>query len=186
MNFQTYQDLFESILHNPQPKAPYDNPDYLNYTKLNYSRLKRWLKHGVLSDELVRIVTSINRSLNWIVITEPWCGDASHIIPFIHKMAALNPKITVDYELRDSEPYRINNYLTKGGKSIPKLIIRDADGNDLATWGPRPAGSQKVYDRLKEEKADFETVKIALQHWYNENEGKDIQKEIGLLLRQLR
>ena len=52
MDFQTYQDLFENILNDPNPKAPYDNPDYFNYMKLNHSRSKRWLKHGVLSDEM--------------------------------------------------------------------------------------------------------------------------------------
>ena len=185
MNFQTYQDLFEHILDDHNPKAPYDNADYFNYMKLNYSRSKRWLKHGKLTESLKAVVEGIAQPQQWIVITEPWCGDASHIVPFLHMMSALNPLITVTYELRDAEPFRINDYLTKGGKAIPKLIIRDAEGNDLATWGPRPADCQKVYDRLKAENADFEKMKIALQHWYNENEGKDLQEEIAVLLRSL-
>lgn len=183
MDFQTYQGLFEHILDDHNPKAPYDNADYFNYTKLNFSRSKRWLKHGILTDEMTGILKNITKPLQWIVITEPWCGDASHIVPFLHMMSEVNPLISVNYELRDSEPFRINDYLTNGGKSIPKLIVRDQEGKDLFSWGPRPADCQKVYDRLKDEKADFETMKIALQHWYNENEGKDIQQELGLLLK---
>ena len=98
-------------------------------------------------------------------------------------IAALNPLISVDIELRDSEPHRINDYLTNGGKSIPKLIIQDELGKDLATWGPRPAACQVFYDTLKEKDADFETIKIELQKWYNHDEGKEIMKEIGALLK---
>jgi len=180
MNFDSYIAHFEDVLAHPIP--PYDNPDYYNYAKLNWSRMNRWLKHGKLDEELKTIISSIEKPMKWLIITEPWCGDAAHVTPFLQMAAALNPKITVEYELRDQEPFQINQYLTNGGKSIPKLIVRDEEGNDLATWGPRPAACQIVYAQLTEEKADFETVKTALQKWYNENAGVEIQKElIGLM-----
>ncbi len=183
MNFQSYLQYFESILDNPNPSAPYDNPDYFNYTKLNWSRMSRWLKHGVLSPEIKKVISDIQAPQEWIIITEPWCGDAAHIVPFLHMITQLNPLIKVDYELRDSEPFRINTYLTNGGKSIPKLIVRDETGKDLATWGPRPAACQAVYDKLKEEKADFETLKIELQKWYNKDEGRGTLTELSALLK---
>lgn len=183
MNFQSYLSYFETIIHAPNPAAPYDNPDYFNYAKLNWSRTNRWLKTGILSDEIKSIVMSFKQPQQWIVITEPWCGDASHVVPFIHMMAELNSNITVQYELRDAEPFRINSYLTNGGKSIPKLIIRNNAGEDQAVWGPRPQSCQAVYDILKSNNADFEQIKIELQKWYNQNEGIDIQQEIGDLLK---
>lgn len=82
-----------------------------------------------------------------------------------------NPLITLTYELRDSEPFRINDYLTNNTQSIPKLIVRDAQGDDIATWGPRPAACQVLYKTLTDEKADFENVKTELQHWYNADKG---------------
>ena len=185
MNFEAYHRLFDTILNNPAPAAPYDNPDYFNYTKLNASRSRRWLKNGVLSEELKTVLKAIDRPMKWIVITEPWCGDASHIVPFIHLMSQENPLIEAEYELRDQEPFRINDYLTNGSKSIPKLVIRDAEGNDLAVWGPRPEGCQELYDRLKKENADFETLKIELQQWYNNNEGKEIQEELMVILKAI-
>jgi microcystin degradation protein MlrC len=45
MNYLAYKTLFEEILSAETPAAPYDKPDYLNYTKLNQSRMKRWDKH---------------------------------------------------------------------------------------------------------------------------------------------
>lgn len=185
MDFQAYSALFDAILSQANPVAPYDNPDYFNYVKLNASRMRRWFKTATLSDELVKAVESIGEPQQWIVITEPWCGDAAHNIPFIQLAAEKNPLITVDYELRDREPFRINDYLTNGGKAIPKLIIQDAEGNDLATWGPRPEQCQQLFQRLKASNADFDTLKTTLQQWYNENNGKDIQAELTTLLTAL-
>lgn len=182
MNFADYLSLFERLLHEKIHQAPYDNPVYLDYAKLNWSRMNRWLKKGELDDDLMRAVRTISTRQQWVVITEPWCGDAAHSIPFIHLAAAVNPLITVDYELRDSPPFRINEYLTNGSKSIPKLIIRDSQGNDLATWGPRPAGCQQLFDQLKTDGADFETQKVVLQQWYNADKGQSVQAELAQLL----
>lgn len=182
MTFQTYLEQFEHILNSPNRQAPYDNEDYFNYTKLNWSRMNRWLKKGEILPQVKEKIQSITEKQEWIVITEPWCGDASHVVPFIHMLAELNPLIHVDYELRDSEPHRIQHYLTNGGKSIPKLIIRNEKREDLATWGPRPAECQLLYQELMERKAPFEEVKIGLQNWYNEHQGVEIQEEIAVLL----
>lgn len=183
MNFSTYTQYFQDILNAETPGEPYNNPDYFNYTKLNWSRMNRWLKRGELLPEAKEVVNEITNKQNWIVITEPWCGDAAHIVPFMHMISELNPLISIDYELRDSEPFRINDYLTNGGKSIPKLIIRDEEGNDLATWGPRPSETQLLYNELMGKKAGFEEVKTELQKWYNENHGVAIQQELLHLLK---
>lgn len=185
MNFSTYTAYFQNILTTENPAAPYDNPDYINYTKLNWSRMNRWLKHGTILPEVKSLIESISAPQNWIVITEPWCGDAAHSVPFLHMLSELNPLINVSYELRDSEPFHINNYLTNGSKSIPKLIIRDEDGNDLITWGPRPAELQEVHHQLKAENTSFEASKTILQKWYNDDNGVSVQQEIAALLKSL-
>jgi hypothetical protein len=182
MDFIAYTAEFDRILNNATPPAPYDNPNYLHYTKLNASRMRRWLKKGVLSEELRTAIAGVQIAQKWIVITEPWCGDASHIIPFIQMAAEQNPMISIDYELRDTEPFCINDYLTRGGKAIPKLIIRDEAGNDLATWGPRPAEAQTLFYKLKESGLDYESQKTELQNWYNNDDGKAIMAELAVLL----
>jgi hypothetical protein len=178
MDFQQYQDYFQDILANPNAPAPYNNIDYLDYTKLNWARQQRWLKIGVVNPILAEAVAAISSPQQWIVITEPWCGDASHTVPFIHKLSMLNEMIEVTYQLRDTEPFLIEQYLTNGGKSIPKLIIRDEAGNDLVNWGPRPVACQAIYSQLVAEKADFGTVKIELQKWYNQDKGASFQREL--------
>jgi len=182
MDFPQYLLVFENILRAQAPSAPYDNAAYLDYTKLNWSRMNRWLKKGVLSEATIERIGRITARQQWLVITEPWCGDAAHSVPFIQLIAQQNPLISVEYELRDSLPFRINQYLTNGSKSIPKLIMRDGEGRDLAVWGPRPAACQLLYDRLKAEGADFETQKVELQNWYNADKGQSVQQELCELI----
>lgn len=184
MNFQEYSALFKTIVDKDitHSEPPYNNPAYLDYTKLNWSRTNRWMKTGKLSEELSDVVKKINEPQQWIVITEPWCGDAAHNVPFIEMAARENSLISVSYELRDSEPFRIEQYLTNGTKSIPKLVVRDAGGKDLGTWGPRPHDCQVLYSRLLNEKASFDEMKSALQTWYNANKGADVQKELADML----
>src|SRR5690606_20834746 len=95
--------------------------------------------------------------------------------------------ITVDYELRDSAPYRINEYLTAGSKSIPKLIIKsiDSKGEDLATWGPRPVACQELLNQLNTKGADFEQKNMGLQNWYNNDKGKTLQDELTIILSRI-
>ncbi|MES2063844.1 MAG: thioredoxin family protein [Bacteroidota bacterium] len=182
MHFIAYQQIFQQILNDVHPPAPYHDPDYLNYAKLNWSRQQRWLKSGILNEELAAIIGSIKQEQYWTIITEPWCGDAAHIIPFLHRLAELNPLIKVDYQLRDSEPFLIEQYLTNGTKSIPKLIITDDSHNELAVWGPRPAKCQDLYIRLLNDHVDMEQKKIALQQWYNADKGISLQKELIAML----
>ncbi len=185
MDFHSYLIYFQNILADPAHLPPYNNPDYLNYTRLNWSRVNRWLKTGTLSDDIKTAAGKITQPQHWIIITEPWCGDAAHIVPFLHKITQLNPLITAEYELRDSVPFRINQYLTNGGKAIPKLVIKDRSGTNLATWGPRPADCQLIYSSLTARKADFETIKHELQKWYNNDRGRETQREIAELLNAL-
>jgi len=182
MNFIAYQQLFQDILDNPNPPAPYDNPDYINYTKLNWSRQERWLKTGVLNDILVAIIQAISKKQLWTIITEPWCGDAAHTLPFLHMLAELNPLIEVDYQLRDSEPFLINKYLTRGAKAMPKLIISNSENKELAVWGARPAACQLLFEQLVKDHVPMDQKKIVLQQWYNADKGVSLQNELIAIL----
>ncbi|GAA6765769.1 thioredoxin family protein [Flavobacterium sp. CGRL1] len=187
MNFNQYKNCFKDIVDKDpaEHNLPYNNPDYLDYTKLNWSRMNRWFKTGKLSDALVKTIHSVKSPQNWIIITEPWCGDASHNIPFIEMIAGENPLISVSYQLRDSEPHLIEKYLTNGTKSIPKLIIRDEENIDLGTWGPRPFDCQNLYSDLLKENAGFEKIKLEIQNWYNADKGASIQQELDYLIKQI-
>ena len=182
MNRQEYEKYMDSISSGEYNQAPYDDAFYLEYTQLNTARYYRWIKTGQLNQELVDLLKG-TKFTQWTVITEPWCGDAAHSVPFISLMSEVNPSVTVNYELRDSEPHRIENYLTNGtSKSIPIFIF--SDGENERVWGPRPESLTQLFDDMKKEKElTFDEMKVALQKWYNANKGVDLQKEILELLK---
>jgi hypothetical protein len=184
MNFQDYASYHQELVEKPLElqQAPYNDSAYFDYAKMNWQRTNRWLKKALLTDQAKTFLQALTQKQKWILITEPWCGDAGQIVPFIQLMAAVNPHIQLEIELRDEPPFRIDQYLTKGGKAIPKLIIRDEKGTDKAVWGPRPQACQDLFLSLKEQQIPFEDIKIQIQQWYNQDQGVSIQQEIITLL----
>ncbi len=182
MDFQSYLQYFREITEGISTLKPYDEPHYKDYTKLNFSRMNRWLKTGVVNESLVNLIKNIKAPQTWITITEPWCGDAAHSVPFIHLISELSPLINAEYELRDSPPFRIEKYLSNGSKSIPVLIVKNQHGDDIFTWGSRPAEAELLRNDLISRKTDPEEIRTALQQWYNKDKGHSLQKELLELL----
>ncbi|HLT87430.1 MAG TPA: thioredoxin family protein [Sphingobacterium sp.] len=178
MTFQEYLDYFEQILASPEDYDPYGDEEYLNYTKLNWSRMNRWLKRFEPNDATKSLIASITEPQHWIVITEPWCGDAAHSVAQLYQIVKNNPNIDFEIQLRDKEPFLIEDYLTNGSKSIPKLVIRNDVGHDKVIWGPRPQPLQDLYMQMKEDGNSFEEIKEVLQKWYNEDKGEELQREL--------
>lgn len=177
MDWQAYTELFDSILEGKITEAPYDKEAYLEYVKLNKSRMNRWFKKNPISAETIAVLKNIEAPQHWILIAEPWCGDAAHSAPILQMMAAVSPKVSLEIVLRDSSEW-IDSYLTNGSKSIPKLVVRDAAGADLFVWGPRPAACQKLVMEMKETDLSPQERNVRLQNWYNENGAEDIQREL--------
>ncbi|HRN47338.1 MAG TPA: thioredoxin family protein [Niabella sp.] len=182
MTWQDYLKYFEEILNAENPSEPYNDDEYYQYTKLNWSRSNRWLKHSPLTEESKAVVKAIKDKQIWELITEPWCGDAAHIVPIVYLLSAENPNIQLNLQLRDNGS-EIDKYLTNGSKSIPILIVRDAVGKDLFHWGPRPASAKKIYEDLKKVNGSYEEIKVAHQNFYNQDKAREIQEEITTLLK---
>lgn len=180
MNWENYTTIFDKVLDGSFRETPYDKEEFVNYVSLNQSRQNRWLKRGVLNEELVDFLRSLEQKQQWIAITEPWCGDASHTVPFMKMLADVSDKIDFSVNLRDGEDSLIDQYLTNGvSKSIPILVVRDKNGNDIFSWGPRPKECQEIFLTNKaDETKTSEQKKIELQAWYNKDKGKAIQEEI--------
>ena len=180
MNAAEYQSYFSQIVNGKieELDAPYNQQDYFDYTKLNWARFSRYFKTKPFTATFLNTISEIKESQNWLLITEPWCGDAAHNAAFIIMAAEINPLIQLTIELRDHEPFSIEKYLTNGTKSIPKLVIRDRVGNDLAIWGPRPEACHTLYQKLKEEQVSSEEMMFQIHSWYATDKGESLQDEL--------
>lgn len=159
----------------------------INYTKLNDKRMKRWDKTIKVTEETQKQITNFNEKITWLVITESWCGDAAHIMPVINKVASLNDNIAFKVVLRDENPELINAFLTNGGQAIPKLIMIDnASGNVVDTFGPRPSEATNNVNQFKAKNGALTPeFKEDLQQWYNKNKGQNIIEDLTEMLSKL-
>lgn len=160
--------------------------ELFQYIKLNNHRSTRIFDHQPLDPRLVKAVQELSFSQRWLLITEPWCGDAAHSVPLIARMAELNPLVELEILLRDRNLEIMDQYLTDGGRSIPMLIIRDASGKDLGIWGPRPQAAQSLVKELKKQpEISKQEAMEQVQVWYARNKYLDIQEELLNLVEKL-
>lgn len=151
--------------------------NYLEFLRLNEVRFNRILKQFLPSGDFLASAYQVSIPTHWIIITEPWCGDAAQNLPILLKLIEAVPNATYTLELRDHGTL-IEQYLTNGGKGIPKLIVRNERHEDLFTWGPRPEEAQALYLAKKEEGQGMGVLHEALHQWYAQDKGTHVTTEI--------
>ena len=183
ITYQEYRDLVTALLKEGKSTGPNQSEDLLHYSKLNNSRMKRLDKTFTLSDKTISCINCLTSNYTFLVISEGWCGDGAQVLPIINKVAEGSSTINLKIVLRDENEALMNLFLTNGSKSIPKLIVLDAENNVVDSWGPRPSVATKMVAEQKEKfgvlDADF---KERLQVWYNTDKGKNIESDLLQLL----
>ena len=183
ISYDAYREMIDKLLSQQKTTGTNHSEDMIHYTKMNVTRMKRLDKTTVISESLQKAVASVSTKMIWLVITEAWCGDAAQIVPVLNKIAELNPNIEIRFILRDEHLELMDQYLTNGGRSIPKVIAIDESTNkEIFNWGPRPAGTQELFLKLKAEHENYMDVAEGLHRWYAKDKTLEIQKEFTALL----
>jgi len=154
----------------------------------NLARMNRLDRKSRLTDETLVQLAKIDTPVIWLVITEGWCGDAAQIVPVLQHMATENKNIQLRFILRDKNLEIIDAFLTNGARSIPKILILDAESLAVQyVWGPRPAVMQEMVlsNKAKSlETEDLEAQKLIMQEsanqlhlWYAKDKTKTTQTE---------
>ncbi|MCR9183175.1 MAG: thioredoxin family protein [Flavobacteriaceae bacterium] len=153
-----------------------DQSDVLiDFTALNYKRMKRLDKSIVLNETHKRKIKKLDKKITWLVITEAWCGDAAQVIPVLNKIAEATDNIDLKLVYRDENEALMDAFLTNGARSIPKLIALNEKNEVLYTWGPRPSEATKMVVDFKSVNGNLTPeFKIDLQKWYNNDKGTGI------------
>jgi hypothetical protein len=185
IDYPSYRNFIKSLLAEKKTTGLNHSEAMINYTSMNDKRMDRWDKKIILDPTLSKTVKSLPK-MNWIVITEAWCGDAAQNIPFIAKVAHENSDIDLRFIMRDENPTIMDQYLTNSARSIPILILMDENFNDLATWGPRPQEVQQMVMNAKKE-PDLDQAKFIekVHKWYAVDKNQSISQEFNQLLQTL-
>jgi hypothetical protein len=182
-SYSGYLALIDGLLEEGKTTGPNQSEAMVNFTRLNRQRMQRLDKTVELSESVKSAARNVGRKMIWLVITEAWCGDAAQNIPPIEKIANLSDRIETRYVLRDENPELMDQFLTNGARSIPKLIALDAETLEiLGNWGARPDAAQKLFSELKHQGAEKPAIMEQLQRWYNSDRTLSLQNEFKRLL----
>lgn len=185
MSYADYISLLNHLFERGLTTGEKQSESLLEYAKINLQRMKRLDKTGKLLPELIEELKNLKNNQLWLVISEGWCGDAAQNLPFLNKIAEASPKIELQIILRDENLDLMDQFLTNGGRSIPKLIALNKQSLEvLGTWGPRPAVAQEMMMEFKkQEGADYSNFQRDMQIWYTQDKGQHLQREFIDLLK---
>ncbi|WP_036157085.1 thioredoxin family protein [Maribacter forsetii] len=179
-SYAEYRALVADLAEKGEATGPAQSEALTQYTQLNNSRMRRWDKTLKFSNEAVAKIKSVNKKISWVVLSESWCGDASPALPVMNKITEINPNISLSIILRDENLEIMDQFLTNGGRSIPKLIaVEEGNGAVVATWGPRSAkATNMVVDYKTEHGKLTPEFKQDLQMFYNKDKGQSILEDL--------
>ncbi len=185
MTYAQYRDEVTAFVVNHSTSGKEKTEALIDYTMLNDRRMKRWDKTIKVTEEAKERLSHFKTDVTWLVLTESWCGDAAHVIPVLNKIAELSEHINLRLVYRDAHEDLMQEFLTNGSKSIPKLIMIDDHSKEvIGTFGPRPSQATKLV-------LDYKTAhgmltpefKEDLQHWYNSDKGQNTIENVLKLLK---
>ena len=186
-SYKEYKEMVLSLIKEGKSTGAEQNESRYHFSKLNNQRMKRLDKQTKLSEDTWTKTQKIQKDFTWLVLTESWCGDAAQTLPVINKFAEANEKIALKVVLRDENEDLMNQFLTNGSKSIPKLIVVENESKKVVgSWGPRSEKAAKMVMDYKEKYGKIDDkFKMDLQNWYNADKGANIEKELLDLINEL-
>lgn len=185
MSYQQYRAKVEELLANRRYSTTVEKEDehMMEYAKLNVSRMSRLDKTIVLTEDSKMLLDQFEKDVTWLVISEGWCGDAAQIVPTLHALAEYG-NINFRLIFRDEHLDVMDQFLTNGGRAIPKVLVVDNKTLEVvANWGPRPKEAQEVVNDAKRREAEnpgsvsFEDMKYLIHKWYAQDKTLSTQKE---------
>ncbi len=184
-SYSEYIELVNELVANGKTSGENQSELLTKFTKLNKHRMHRLEKTVQLNEGLVETIRALKNKWTWVILVEAWCGDVAQNIPTIQKIADQNKLITTHYLLRDENLGLMDQYLTNGGRAIPKLICFDGETlMPIGHWGPRPAPAQEMVQALRSQQPplSFDEVHDPLHTWYAQDRTHTLQNEMAALI----
>lgn len=183
MAYAEYEARLAAYAAEPVPDgASAEDRTHRSFAGINLQRATRIARTYVPGDGIGAVVRALPGPQLWGVLSEVWCGDSVQVIPYLDRIAGLRADIDLRILLRDEHPDVMQCYLTGGKRCIPKLILFDAAGRELGSWGPRPAGAQATVDDALAAGLPKEERLQRVHLWYGRDRGLSLESELAVLL----
>lgn len=156
MTFPEYSTLFEDILHTDKPQPPYNNPQYLDYVKLNWSRMNRWFsymymkKKAILNNNIVcqKRMQAIRDTME--ILLGKWKfhilgtlmqSNSLRFMDLLREVDGIGAKMLskelqdmeinrlVTRRVLDTKPVTVEYEITEHGRTLAPII------DEIAKWG---------------------------------------------------
>ncbi len=184
ISYSEFMVLMENLVSNSATTGPDQKDSLINYTQLNFQRMKRWDKTFKIPGHIQERIKKLETPMNWLVLTESWCGDAAPTMPVMNKIAELNPNIRLGILMRDEHLDLMSHFHTEGALSIPKLVVFEQEsGHIIGDWGPWASEATRMAKNFKNENGMLTaSFKEDLQRWYNSDKGRNTLEDLlGIL-----
>lgn len=134
-----------------------------------------------VSDHAIAQSTALRGPVALLVLTEDWCGDAIHTLPYLARLVEANSALSMRLVSRDAHNDLMSAHLTGHSRSIPVVIAFDANDTERGWWGPRPSPLQQWVKRdgvHMEKGARYKAIRT----WYARDRGETTVQELLMLL----
>lgn len=118
-------------------------PDFLAAVEKNADLWRGVAARVRVPDSIVARVEALGGEWHLLVLSEDWCGDAVNTVPVVARLAELSSNLDLRLLPRDQNPDVMDAHLTGSSRSIPVVIVLDAEWRERGWWGPRPAELQR-------------------------------------------
>ena len=180
MSHDDFLQFTRDFLEGKIDEVAYDKDGYKETIALNQRRFEKWQERTPLNQDLIQVLRDKAEDWTWYLINEPWCVDGAFVQPLLQAIVdKVDGHIDLRIFLRDRHPELMDQFLTNGGRAIPKLIALNAKNEVLFTWGPRPAELQDIITDLMQNQGGDSNEKLKTgTRWYIKDKGVKIQQEL--------
>ena len=120
--------------------------EYLEGVEKNRQLWQDLYERAAVPDDLLEEARGLSAGFpggcHLLALSEDWCGDAVTALPVVARLAeAMGGELRVLG--RDANPDLMDAHLTGSSRSIPVVMVLDADFREQGWWGPRPSELQE-------------------------------------------
>lgn len=182
LTFDEYYNQVDQLVKEGKTSGENQTENLIEFTRVNQKRMKKWRKIYKTSSDWINAVERLDRKEEWVLLTEAWCGDAAQNISQINNMVEVSDKLDLKILYRDENLELMDQFLTNGGRAIPKLIRLDAETKEIiGSWGPRVKTAQDIVIEGKKNGTNYGED---LHAWYAKNKSKDLETEFIELIKK--